>query len=207
MRSRGPGPRPRESMALRTAVSAEPAPSVPMSRSAVKPAIRSALAAAMARMVRSGTDSSTVCRSSAPGCRNRCTCASIKPGSKVRSPRSITSAVGGCATVAPTSTMRSPVTSTSPGWSILPDSTSSRRAARSTMGVWPKAAPATSSAAQNRNVVMMRCYSDGFSATKRSRRIFSAGFQSGKAFTSSKRRMRNERNSFSSSLWRSLPFS
>jgi hypothetical protein len=32
-------------MALRTAVSAEPAPSVPMSRSAVKPAIRSAFAA------------------------------------------------------------------------------------------------------------------------------------------------------------------
>ena len=32
-------------MALRTAVSAEPAPSVPMSRSAVKPAIRSSRAA------------------------------------------------------------------------------------------------------------------------------------------------------------------
>ena len=194
-------------MALRTAVSADPAPSVPMSRSAVKPAIRSAFAASRARMVRCGTDSSTVCRSSAPGCRNKCTCASIKPGNKVRSPKSTISAAGGCVTVAPTSTMRSPETSTSPGLSILPDSISSKRAACSTMGVWPKAAPASRSAAENRRVVMMRCYSRGFSATKRSTRIFSAGFQSGKASTSSKRRMRNGRNSFRSSLWRSLPFS
>ena len=44
-----------------------PAPSVPISRSAVKPAIRSSRAARTARMVRCGTDSSTVCRSSAPG--------------------------------------------------------------------------------------------------------------------------------------------
>ena len=42
------------SMALRTAVSAEPAPSVPMSRSAVNPAIRSSRAARTARMVRCG---------------------------------------------------------------------------------------------------------------------------------------------------------
>ena len=85
---RGPGIRP-WLMASRMAVSAEPAPSVPMSRSAVKPAIRSALAACSARIVRHGTDSSTVCRSSAPGCRNRCTCASMRPGSSVVSPRSI----------------------------------------------------------------------------------------------------------------------
>ena len=57
MRRRGPGIRP-WSMASRIAVSAEPAPSVPMSRSAVKPASRSALAACSARMVRHGTDSS-----------------------------------------------------------------------------------------------------------------------------------------------------
>ena len=43
MRMRGPGMRPLL-MALRTATSAQPAPSVPMSRSAVKPAMRSALA-------------------------------------------------------------------------------------------------------------------------------------------------------------------
>ena len=36
-------------------------------------AIRSARAARVARIVRCGTDSSTVCKSSAPGCRNRCT--------------------------------------------------------------------------------------------------------------------------------------
>jgi hypothetical protein len=42
---------------VRTAVSAEPAPSVPMSRSAVKPAIRSSFAARTAAMVRCGTDS------------------------------------------------------------------------------------------------------------------------------------------------------
>ena len=52
-RRRGPGIRP-WLMALRTAVEAEPAPSVPMSRSAVKPAIRSCLAAKLARMVRCG---------------------------------------------------------------------------------------------------------------------------------------------------------
>ena len=57
MRRRGPGISP-WLMASRTAVSAEPAPSVPMSRSAVKPAIRSALAACSASMVRQGTDSS-----------------------------------------------------------------------------------------------------------------------------------------------------
>ena len=117
-------------------------------------------AASTARMVRCGTDSWTVCRSSAPGCRNRCTCASIRPGSSVRSPKSTISASGGCVTAAPTSTMRSPVTSTSPGASILPDSTSSRRAARSTMGFGlggcANATPlATSSAAQNRNLFMM----------------------------------------------------
>src|SRR6202012_5497638 len=44
MRMRGPGIRP-ELMALRTATSAQPAPSVPMSRSAVKPARRAALGA------------------------------------------------------------------------------------------------------------------------------------------------------------------
>ena len=65
-RMRGPGMRP-SLMALRTAESAEPAPSVPMSRSAMKPAIRSALAASVARIVRFGTDSSTVCRSFGPG--------------------------------------------------------------------------------------------------------------------------------------------
>ena len=94
MRRRGPGISP-SLMALRTAVSAEPAPSVPMSRSAVKPAIRSAFAASVARIVRCGTDSSTVCRSSAPGCRNRCTCASISPGISVTSPRSMTCAPAG----------------------------------------------------------------------------------------------------------------
>jgi hypothetical protein len=56
MRNRGPGIRP-WSMALRTAVSAEPAPSVPISRSAVYPAMRSARAATVAMMVRCGTDS------------------------------------------------------------------------------------------------------------------------------------------------------
>ena len=69
-RMRGPGISP-WSIASRTAESAEPAPSVPMSRSAVKPAIRSALAARVAAMTRCGTDSMTVCRSSAPGWRKR----------------------------------------------------------------------------------------------------------------------------------------
>ena len=78
MRIRGPANKP-ESIALRTAVSAEPAPSVPMSRSAVNPAIRSCFAASIAISVRCGTLSCTVCRSSAPTCRNRCTCASIQP--------------------------------------------------------------------------------------------------------------------------------
>ncbi len=41
-------------MALRTAVSADPAPSVPMSRSAVNPAIRSSRAASVATIVRCG---------------------------------------------------------------------------------------------------------------------------------------------------------
>ena len=70
MRMRGPGNRPLL-IASRTAVSAEPAPSVPISRSAVNPAIRSARAASMAISVRCGTDSSTVCRSSAPTCRKQ----------------------------------------------------------------------------------------------------------------------------------------
>jgi len=46
-----------ETSVLSLAVSAEPAPSVPMSRSAVNPAIKSSRAAAVARIVRSGTDS------------------------------------------------------------------------------------------------------------------------------------------------------
>jgi hypothetical protein len=86
MRNRGPGTSP-SSIALRTAVSADPAPSVPMSRSAVKPAIKSSRAASSAMIVRCGTDSCTVCKSSAPGCRNKCTCASINPGNSVRSPK------------------------------------------------------------------------------------------------------------------------
>lgn len=65
-RQRGPGISP-ALMALRTAESAEPAPSVPISRSAVKPAIKSSRAAISARIVRSGTDSTAVCRFSAPG--------------------------------------------------------------------------------------------------------------------------------------------
>ncbi len=133
MRSRGPGMRP-ASIASRTAVSAEPAPSVPMSRSAVNPPIRSSRAASNAPMVRCGTDSCTVCRSSAPGWRNRWTCASIRPGSSVRSPRSITSAPAGCFTEVPASTMRSPCTRTSPGFRMRPVLMSSSRAARSTMG-------------------------------------------------------------------------
>jgi hypothetical protein len=133
MRRRGPGMIP-WLMASRTAVSAEPAPSVPMSRSAVKPAIRSALAACSAKIVRQGTDSSTVCKSSAPGCRNRCTCASMRPGSNVVSPRSITFAPCGWSTDVPMALMRSPSTRISPGWRMFPVSTSSSRAACSTMG-------------------------------------------------------------------------
>jgi hypothetical protein len=94
MRRRGPGMRP-ALMASRMAVSAEPAPSVPMSRSAVKPASRSALAACSARITRQGTDSSTVCRSSAPGWRKRWTWASMRPGSSVVSPRSMILALAG----------------------------------------------------------------------------------------------------------------
>src|SRR5258708_24935386 len=119
-------------MASRTAVSAEPAPSVPISRSAVKPAIRSSRAASTAMIVRCGTDSCTVCKSSAPGCRNKCTCASINPGMSVRSPRSITSDPAGRFTDGPASTMRSPCTSTSPGFTTRPLLTSNSRAARST---------------------------------------------------------------------------
>jgi hypothetical protein len=48
------------------------------------------LGRAAAISVRCGTDSSTVCRSSFPGCRKRCVCASISPGISVVSPRSIT---------------------------------------------------------------------------------------------------------------------
>src|SRR5580700_283259 len=145
-------------MALRMAVSAEPAPSVPMSRSAVKPAIRSSRAARRAWIVRRGTDSCTVCKSSAPGCKNRCTCASINPGSSVLSPRSITSAVAGCFTAEPTSTIRSPSTSTSPGFSMRPFFTSSRPAACRTISgegvacgcVWAEAI-ALGSAANSRD--------------------------------------------------------
>src|SRR5579871_5314573 len=61
-------------------------------------------------------------------------CASISPGSRVRSPRSITSAPAGCLTEVPTSTMRSPRTRISPGLMMRPPLMSSRRAACSTMG-------------------------------------------------------------------------
>src|SRR5579863_747212 len=61
-------------------------------------------------------------------------CASISPGIRVRSPRSITSAPTGCLTDVPTSTMRSPCTSTSPGLIMRPVLTSSSRAECSTIG-------------------------------------------------------------------------
>ena len=66
IRRRGPGFDP---LFYRVAdrVSADPAPSVPMSRSAVNPAIRSSLAASTASTVRCGTDSSTLCKSSRLG--------------------------------------------------------------------------------------------------------------------------------------------
>src|ERR1039458_615302 len=129
---RGPGISP-ESMALRTAESAEPAPSVPMSRSAVKPAIRSSRAAISARIVRSGTDSTTVWRSSAPRWRKRWTWTSMSPGIRVAAPRSITVAPPGWATEEPASTMRLPRTSTSPGLTRVPCSTSKMWAAWRTM--------------------------------------------------------------------------
>ena len=66
MRNRGPGTNP-SSIASRTAVSADPAPSVPMSRSAVNPDIKSSRAASTAIILRCGTDSCTVCNSSASG--------------------------------------------------------------------------------------------------------------------------------------------
>ena len=83
-------------------------------------------------MVRCGTDSCTVCRSSAPGCKNRCTWASISPGSNVRSPRSMTSAPSGCLTTGPASAIRPPCTSTSPGVTTRPFRMSSKCAACST---------------------------------------------------------------------------
>ena len=78
-------------------------------------------------------DSCTVCKSSAPGCKNKCTCASINPGISVQSPRSITSAPAGRFTEEPTSTIRSPCTSTSPGFTRRPLFTSSSRAACNTI--------------------------------------------------------------------------
>ncbi len=85
------------------------------------------------QIVRSGTLSTTVCKSSAPGCRNKCTCASISPGISVMSPRSITSAPAGCSTDVPAAAIRSPSTSTSPGVTIFPAETSNKRAACSTI--------------------------------------------------------------------------
>jgi hypothetical protein len=82
-----------------------------------------------ARIVRSGTDSMTVWRSSAPGWRKRWMWASISPGIKVESPRSIRLAPAGWETDEPASTMRLPRTSTSPGVTSAPCSTSSRWAA------------------------------------------------------------------------------
>ena len=66
---------------------------------------------------------------SAPGWRKRWTCASIKPGRRVVSPRSIISALLGRETFTPTSFMASPSIRISPGVAMRPDSTSSRRAA------------------------------------------------------------------------------
>ena len=58
----------------------------------------------------------------------------MSPGSKVTSPKSITSAPGGCLTEDPAAMMCSPSTSTSPGVTMRPVSICRRRAACRTMG-------------------------------------------------------------------------
>ena len=79
-------------------------------------------------------------------------CASIKPGRRVRSPRSTTWAPVGCFTVVPASAMRSPCTSTSPGEMRHPFFTSSKWAACSTVdrGTTATVCPAAA-AARHRN--------------------------------------------------------
>src|SRR5687768_10269146 len=63
----------------------------------------------------------------------RLTSMSMSPGSSVTSPRSTTTASSGT-DEGPTATMRSSSTSTVPGSTYSPESTSSRRAARSNVG-------------------------------------------------------------------------
>ena len=128
MRRRGPGIWP-WLMALRTAVSAEPAPSVPMSRSAVKPAIRSSRAAIVAVIVRCGTIPERFADLRRRGGGTDARARRSEPGRSVVSPRSMISASWGRVSLAPTSRIVFPSTRISPGVVTWPDSTSSRRAA------------------------------------------------------------------------------
>ncbi len=134
---RGPSIQPR-SMAFFSATSSSSPPvctNRPRLRTVVNPARNVRRALATPRNVFTAGSSCTATSGlswSGPPI-NRLTSMSINPGSKVRSPRSMTSASAGTE-VGVTSTMRSPSTSRSPGSRYSPLSTSSRRALRRWMG-------------------------------------------------------------------------
>ena len=103
----------------------------PMSRQVVKPAfsVTSAFAAPHNASCPGVvfTSASSQCTPRAPV---RCVCRSIRPGSSVAAPRSMTRAPDGTGSVRPTATMRSPSMRTIAGSSGVPPFPSTSRAAR-----------------------------------------------------------------------------
>src|SRR5688500_14981413 len=131
-RIRGPGTWP-SSIARRRARSAKP--SAPAVRIVVNPAISVARACATERMAPSASTSLTASRSlrGSPSTRPAmCTCASMRPGRSVASPRSMVRAPVGIVTLLarPTATIRSSVTTTTPFCRTSPPLPSISRAAR-----------------------------------------------------------------------------
>ena len=138
------------SMACRTAASAGPAPSVPMSRSEVNPAIKSAFAASAASIVRCGTDSSTVCIPSDGAPVQEQVHVRVDQSRHERPVAQVDHfRAGGMWHRCARRPDRSPSTSTSPGLTTWPDAASKSRAACSTIGGpfaaesmrWPAPAP------------------------------------------------------------------
>ena len=90
-KSRGPSMIPRSTARFRS-TSAKPAPSLPMSRSVVKPCSSAIFIARVARSVRYGSDSPSSCASYstevASPCSSTCVCTSIRPGISVWPERS-----------------------------------------------------------------------------------------------------------------------
>jgi len=119
-------------MASRSATSANPAPSVSMSRMVVKPASRFRRAAATPWMMHVAIDfTMTGGVTSSSGCSRLCAWPSMRPGMSVRSPRSMVRAPPGASP--PTDWIRPSRTTMSALVCTVPATGSSSRAARMTM--------------------------------------------------------------------------